>query len=229
MFQGPKCLSELKLSFNVISFIENSAFEHQKCLRELQLDSNNLTTITQFTFLGLKRLVSIWLQNNKIHTINPNSFLLMPCSSLFLELSNNRLASLKWNVFRDEYSCFHRNYWQTLKLNLDGNNMSCSSDTCWIEGGIKQGSIILSPTEEGSFASQQCRISCPTAGCQVSFQKFDHNSWAFSFHKNITHRLEVIIYVANFVFSQWQISFPVAYRLIKKFTYIRNTIIIISC
>ena len=182
MFQGPKCLSELKLSYNVISFIENSAFEHQGCLRELLLDNNNLTTITEFTFLGLKNLVYIWLQNNKIHTINPNSFLLMPCSFLLLELSNNRLASLKWNVFRDEYSCFHRNYWKTLKLNLDGNNMSCSSDTCWIEDGIKQGSIILSPTEEGSFASQQCRISCPTAGCQVSFQNFDHDSWAFSFH-----------------------------------------------
>ena len=164
MFQGPKCLSELKLSYNVISFIENSAFEHQDCLRELQLDSNNLTTITEFTFRGLKRLVSIWLQNNKIHTINPNSFLLMPCSSLFLELRNNRLASLKWNVFWDEYHCLPRNHWHTLKVNLDGNNMSCSSDTCWIEGGLRQGSIILSPTDEVSFASQQCRISCPTAG-----------------------------------------------------------------
>ena len=176
MFQGPKCLTQLTLSDNVISYIENTAFKNLDCLVVLQLDGNNLTIITEKTFLGLKSLASIHLQNNKIHTINPNSFVLMSCNCLSLELRNNRLSSLKWNVFWDEYNCFHQSHFEVLKLHMNGNNMSCSLDTYWIEGGLRQGWITLSSMEAGSFASKQCQLSCPSPGC-VLFQNNDNILW----------------------------------------------------
>ncbi|XP_069784423.1 protein ELFN1-like [Narcine bancroftii] len=91
-------LTELNLTKNQISYIEDGAFSAQDNLRVLQLGFNKLRNITEGILRGLARLEYLYLQANLIEAVSPNSFWECP-NVLNIDLSMNRLQSLEGATF----------------------------------------------------------------------------------------------------------------------------------
>ncbi|KAM9313800.1 protein phosphatase 1 regulatory subunit 29-like [Pholidichthys leucotaenia] len=91
-------LTDLNLTKNEISYIEDGAFAGQAILQVLQLGYNKLTNLTEGMLRGLGRLQCLFLQHNLIEVIATNAF--WECISLSsLDLSSNRLARLDPSTF----------------------------------------------------------------------------------------------------------------------------------
>ncbi|XP_055507340.1 LOW QUALITY PROTEIN: protein ELFN1 [Leucoraja erinacea] len=91
-------LTELNLTKNEISYIEDGAFSAQYNLRVLQLGFNKLRNITEGILHGLGRLEYLYLQANLIEVVSPNSFWECP-NVMNIDLSMNRLQSLESSTF----------------------------------------------------------------------------------------------------------------------------------
>uniref|UniRef100_UPI00398F2E00 uncharacterized protein elfn1a n=1 Tax=Pristiophorus japonicus TaxID=55135 RepID=UPI00398F2E00 len=91
-------LTELNLTKNQISYIEDGAFSAQYNLRVLQLGFNKLRNITEGILRGLGRLEYLYLQANLIEVVSPNSFWECP-NVMNIDLSMNRLQTLESSTF----------------------------------------------------------------------------------------------------------------------------------
>uniref|UniRef100_A0A8B9L7T3 Extracellular leucine-rich repeat and fibronectin type III domain containing 2a n=1 Tax=Astyanax mexicanus TaxID=7994 RepID=A0A8B9L7T3_ASTMX len=91
-------LTDLNLTKNEISYIEDGAFAGQANLQVLQLGYNKLTNLTEAMLRGLGRMQCLFLQHNLIEVISTNAF--WECPSLSsLDLSSNKLAKLDPSTF----------------------------------------------------------------------------------------------------------------------------------
>uniref|UniRef100_A0A8C9Z5G6 Extracellular leucine rich repeat and fibronectin type III domain containing 2 n=1 Tax=Sander lucioperca TaxID=283035 RepID=A0A8C9Z5G6_SANLU len=91
-------LTDLNLTKNEISYIEDGAFAGQANLQVLQLGYNKLTNLTEGMLRGLGRMQCLFLQHNLIEVIATNAF--WECPSLSsLDLSSNKLARLDPSTF----------------------------------------------------------------------------------------------------------------------------------
>uniref|UniRef100_A0A3Q2E4Q6 Extracellular leucine-rich repeat and fibronectin type III domain containing 2a n=1 Tax=Cyprinodon variegatus TaxID=28743 RepID=A0A3Q2E4Q6_CYPVA len=91
-------LTDLNLTKNEISYIEDGAFTGQANLQVLQLGYNKLTNLTEGMLRGLGRLQCLFLQHNLIEVIANNAFWECPNLSS-LDLSLNKLARLDPSTF----------------------------------------------------------------------------------------------------------------------------------
>ncbi|MGH0190453.1 UNVERIFIED_CONTAM: hypothetical protein FKN15_046233 [Acipenser sinensis] len=86
-------LTDLNLTKNEISYIEEGAFSGQLNLQVLQLGYNKLTNLTEAMLRGLGRLQYLFVQHNLLEAVSPSAF--WECPNLItLDLSSNRLARL---------------------------------------------------------------------------------------------------------------------------------------
>ncbi|KAK7930585.1 hypothetical protein WMY93_006980 [Mugilogobius chulae] len=91
-------LTDLNLTKNDISYIEDGAFASQANLQILQLGYNKLTNLTEGMLRGLGRLQCLYLQHNLLEVIASNAF--WECPSLSsLDLSSNKFARLDPTTF----------------------------------------------------------------------------------------------------------------------------------
>eukprot|EP00062_Callorhinchus_milii_P019880 gi/632974919/ref/XP_007903941.1/ PREDICTED: protein ELFN1-like [Callorhinchus milii] len=91
-------LTDLNLTKNDISYIEDGAFSAQFNLRILQLGFNRLQNLTEGILRGLGRLEYLYLQANLIEIVSPNTF--WECLSIInIDLSMNRLQRLESSTF----------------------------------------------------------------------------------------------------------------------------------
>uniref|UniRef100_A0A3B4BHC6 LRRCT domain-containing protein n=1 Tax=Periophthalmus magnuspinnatus TaxID=409849 RepID=A0A3B4BHC6_9GOBI len=91
-------LTDLNLTKNDISYIEDGAFAGQANLQVLQLGYNKLTNLTEGMLRGLGRMNSLFLQHNLIEVIANNAF--WECPSLSsIDLSSNKLARIDPSTF----------------------------------------------------------------------------------------------------------------------------------
>ncbi|XP_020371473.1 protein phosphatase 1 regulatory subunit 29 [Rhincodon typus] len=112
-------LTDLNLTKNEISYIEDGAFLVQSNLRVLQLGYNKLTNLTENMLRGLTRLEYMYVQHNLIESISVNSF--WECPNLIsIDLSANRLAKLESNTFTSLSGL--------MVCELAGNPFNCSCD-----------------------------------------------------------------------------------------------------
>ncbi|XP_054866251.1 extracellular leucine-rich repeat and fibronectin type III domain containing 2a [Amphiprion ocellaris] len=91
-------LTDLNLTKNEISYIEDGAFAGQANLQVLQLGYNKLTNLTEGMLRGLGRMQCLFLQHNLIEVIATNAFWECPNLSS-LDLSSNKLARLDPSTF----------------------------------------------------------------------------------------------------------------------------------
>ncbi|XP_051940571.1 extracellular leucine-rich repeat and fibronectin type III domain containing 2a [Hippocampus zosterae] len=91
-------LTDLNLTKNEISYIEDGAFAGQANLQVLQLGYNKLTNLTEGMLRGLGRMQCLFLQHNLIEVIATNAFWESPSLSS-LDLSSNKLARLDPSTF----------------------------------------------------------------------------------------------------------------------------------
>ncbi|XP_061534900.1 protein phosphatase 1 regulatory subunit 29-like [Phycodurus eques] len=91
-------LTDLNLTKNDISYIEDGAFAGQANLQVLQLGYNKLTNLTEGMLRGLGRMQCLFLQHNLIEVIATNAFWESPSLSS-LDLSSNKLARLDPSTF----------------------------------------------------------------------------------------------------------------------------------
>uniref|UniRef100_A0A3P9IEY8 Extracellular leucine-rich repeat and fibronectin type III domain containing 2a n=1 Tax=Oryzias latipes TaxID=8090 RepID=A0A3P9IEY8_ORYLA len=91
-------LTDLNLTKNDISYIEDGAFAGQANLQVLQLGYNKLTNLTEGMLRGLGRMQCLFLQHNLIEVIATNAFWECPNLSS-LDLSSNKLARLDPSTF----------------------------------------------------------------------------------------------------------------------------------
>ncbi|XP_071002396.1 protein phosphatase 1 regulatory subunit 29-like [Oncorhynchus clarkii lewisi] len=121
-------LTDLNLTKNEISYIEDGAFAQQANLQVLQLGYNKLTNLTEAMMRGLGRLQCLFLQHNLIEVIGNNA--LDECLSLnSIDLSSNKLARLDPSTF----TILNR----LMVCELAGNPFHCGCDLynflTWLE------------------------------------------------------------------------------------------------
>ncbi|CAB1342264.1 unnamed protein product, partial [Coregonus sp. 'balchen'] len=121
-------LTDLNLTKNEISYIEDGAFAQQANLQVLQLGYNKLTNLTEAMMRGLGRLQCLFLQHNLIEVIGNNA--LDECLSLnSIDLSSNKLARLEPSTF----TILNR----LMVCELAGNPFHCGCDLynflTWLE------------------------------------------------------------------------------------------------
>ena len=90
---------ELDLSYNNLTHIEPETFAGNERLQTLTLSHNKMAAITPYVFPLLKHLKSIDLSHNFIESITRNTFENLGNSVESLNLDNNRLNSLREEVF----------------------------------------------------------------------------------------------------------------------------------
>ncbi|XP_028266155.1 protein phosphatase 1 regulatory subunit 29-like [Parambassis ranga] len=121
-------LTDLNLTKNEISYIEDGAFAGQANLQVLQLGYNKLTNLTEGMLRGLGRLQCLFLQHNLIEVIATNAFWECPNLSS-LDLSSNKLARLDPSTF----TVLNR----LMVCELAGNPFHCGCDLysflTWLE------------------------------------------------------------------------------------------------
>uniref|UniRef100_A0A3Q2ZCF5 Extracellular leucine rich repeat and fibronectin type III domain containing 2 n=1 Tax=Kryptolebias marmoratus TaxID=37003 RepID=A0A3Q2ZCF5_KRYMA len=91
-------LTDLNLTKNEISYVEDGAFAAQANLQVLQLGYNKLTNLTEAMMRGLGRLQNLFLQHNLIEVIASNAF--WECPSLSsIDLTSNKLTRIDPSTF----------------------------------------------------------------------------------------------------------------------------------
>ncbi|XP_013886895.1 protein phosphatase 1 regulatory subunit 29 [Austrofundulus limnaeus] len=91
-------LTDLNLTKNEISYVEDGAFAAQANLQVLQLGYNKLTNLTEAMMRGLGRLQNLFLQHNMIEVIANNAF--WECPSLSsIDLTSNKLTRIDPSTF----------------------------------------------------------------------------------------------------------------------------------
>lgn len=112
-------LTDLNLTKNEISYIEDGAFLGQTSLQVLQLGYNRLSNLTEGMLRGMSRLQFLFVQHNLIEVVTPTAF--SECPSLIsIDLSSNRLSRLDGATFASLASL--------MVCELAGNPFNCECD-----------------------------------------------------------------------------------------------------
>ncbi|XP_035664615.1 uncharacterized protein LOC118408102 [Branchiostoma floridae] len=118
-FTGIPLLTELNLSSNNISKIEDGSFGRLKKLRVLYLNSNQILKLTNATFFGMSSLTRLTLSNNKIQNLPDMAF--NSAGSLeFLDLTSNSISTITQLTFSGLLNL--------TALSLSTNNISSVED-----------------------------------------------------------------------------------------------------
>ncbi|KAJ8718102.1 hypothetical protein PYW07_006032 [Mythimna separata] len=107
-------VTTLSLGFQLLTAVENYAFNGLTSLDALYLNNNGIYTLSNMCFKTLTGLLTLDLSNNKISSIDFDKTDLGNLQSLFLR--NNRLAQIKQEHFHDLNSLEY--------LDLSGNSIS---------------------------------------------------------------------------------------------------------
>ncbi|KAL1005673.1 hypothetical protein UPYG_G00062100, partial [Umbra pygmaea] len=122
-------LTDLNLTKNEISYIEDGAFAHQSNLQVLQLGYNKLTNLTEGMMRGLGRLQLLFLQHNLLEVIDNKAFEESSSSLSSIDLSSNKLARIDPSTF----TVLNR----LMVCELAGNPFHCGCDLysflTWLE------------------------------------------------------------------------------------------------
>ena len=174
-FGGLDYVSEIDLSCNEIAIIEG--FGNLSKLERLNLSENNLTEIHDLTFKYLYSLEYLYLAKNNIVAISSSAFVLKMLEGLKLQM--NSVASLSWGAFYFNTSSSAKdNMEDRVKLNLSYNNISKTTEHCWIKQGIEE--IWIQGTEETWIQTDtkdkelwnESKIGCPNSGIHHSKSDF---------------------------------------------------------
>ena len=98
-FKNLRILVELDLSNNNLTHLEPETFSGNERLQTLTLSHNKIASIAPYVFPLLKHLKTIDLSHNFIDEIHRNTFENLGNSVEALNIDNNRLGSLREEVF----------------------------------------------------------------------------------------------------------------------------------
>ena len=98
-FKNLRILVELDLSNNNLTHLEPETFSGNERLQTLTLSHNKITSIAPYVFPLLKHLKTIDLSHNFIDEIHRNTFENLGNSVEALNIDNNRLGSLREEIF----------------------------------------------------------------------------------------------------------------------------------
>ena len=96
IFYGLSNLTNLSLSCNQISYIQNETFVYLISLKNLTINKNQIKFIDLNGFKGIEKLIYLNLNNNSLDTsqVNNQSFLLKLSSLIQLEFAFNQISSI---------------------------------------------------------------------------------------------------------------------------------------
>ena len=98
-FRNLRILVELDLSHNNLTHLEPETFSGNERLQTLSLSHNKIAQIAPYVFPPLKHLKTIDLSHNFLDEIHRNTFENLGNSVEALHVDNNRLSSLREQVF----------------------------------------------------------------------------------------------------------------------------------
>ncbi|CAG2221658.1 unnamed protein product [Mytilus edulis] len=85
---------------NIITTIEERAFQNMTLLIEIYLSGNQITTIQKGTFIDLPALEYIYLSGNRITILQQGTFEDLPALAL-IELDNSRITTIQNGAFKN--------------------------------------------------------------------------------------------------------------------------------
>ncbi|XP_072932049.1 uncharacterized protein [Epargyreus clarus] len=110
-------LSNIRVSYNFISFIRSKTFSHMPELRNLDLSYNRINNLTKHSFTSLPNLRYLSLAGNIIDSMETETFANLPKLEI-LELQGNNLTYLSLNSLSNV-----SNRYVTFTLNVSRNNI----------------------------------------------------------------------------------------------------------
>lgn len=99
----PSTLSDLRLSKNKITIVDESDIRNITRLQLLALDNNRITNVLYRTFRGLEHLKELWLSHNKMVYI-PRG---LPSSLTKLYMDNNLIQEMEETMFKNDSQLEH--------------------------------------------------------------------------------------------------------------------------
>ena len=185
-FSQLQFLEILDISHNGLATVDCGTFVGLQALEYLNICCNLLEHLTKFyglssllslnliskisrdIFTELKSISNLDLSSNLIIEIELGAF--SQKTLKILNLSHNKIVFILWNIFVDSYfnpndtafnSLFsgvvYRNNADFVKVKFNGNNLTCSRETCWLKDGIRE-NWIRTDVELG------CWENCPNSG-----------------------------------------------------------------
>ena len=98
-FRNLRILVELDLSYNNLTHLQPETFAGNERLQTLTLSHNKIAALSPYVFPYIKHLKSIDLSHNYIEDIQRNTFENLGNSVESLNVDNNRLSTLREEVF----------------------------------------------------------------------------------------------------------------------------------
>ncbi|KAM4675381.1 immunoglobulin superfamily containing leucine-rich repeat protein-like [Discoglossus pictus] len=154
----PSNLTQLSLSVNYISALNNNSFNNILGITSLWLAYNQITSIGQGTFSCLAKLVSVDISHNKLLEF-PWSDLSTLSNIQVLSLNNNQLRSLPQNAFKkskalrslqlssNNLSVIMEGTFDSVTslshLQLHSNPFNCTCSLMWIKGWLEKAQVTV--------------------------------------------------------------------------------------
>lgn len=137
-FAGLTSLACLNLAKNFIHKIDRAAFKDLIKLENRYLHNNNLTCLSGTLFHRLKHLKSLTLSGNGIHSVMQNAFagVLSVNEVLEIDLRNNKISELKWDLFLNSSAVTPQKgvlSFKSVKIFIDAVTFKCTQSLCWMK------------------------------------------------------------------------------------------------
>ncbi|XP_068631782.1 chaoptin-like [Battus philenor] len=146
-------ITNLRLSYNFLSYIHNSTFNFMPDLRNLDLSNNRINNLTKYSFYDLSNLRYLSLANNVLDFVEENTFVNLPKLEI-VELQNNNLTYFSLNSLRNV-----SNIHTTFTLNISRNQISIVEGKSDIPVSIFDGSYNrLKEVPNNFFSSMETSI-----------------------------------------------------------------------